>query len=76
MKTAIVLSGGGARGDFQVGALLYLYGVGRYPQIICGSSVGAINGVKLAEDPGRRSFPNFHERNNTCRADNDSTKTS
>jgi predicted patatin/cPLA2 family phospholipase len=49
MNTAIVLSGGGAHGDFEVGALRYLYNRGFYPKIICGSSVGAINGVKLAE---------------------------
>jgi predicted acylesterase/phospholipase RssA len=49
VKTAIVLSGGGAHGDFEVGALRYLYNRGLYAQIICGSSVGAINGVKLAE---------------------------
>ena len=49
MTTALVLSGGGARGDFEVGAVRYLYDHGVQPQIICGTSVGAINGVKLAE---------------------------
>src|SRR2546425_492636 len=49
MKRAIALSGGGARGDFEVGVLRYLYNRGLYPQIICTTSVGSINGVKLAE---------------------------
>lgn len=50
---AIVLSGGGAQGDFQVGALKYLYEQKKIqPQIICGCSVGSINGIKLAEGKG------------------------
>lgn len=49
MATAITLSGGGAAGDFQVGALRFLYDHGVVPDIICGTSVGAINAVKLAE---------------------------
>lgn len=49
MPTAITLSGGGAAGDFQVGALRFLYDHGIVPDIICGTSVGAINAVKLAE---------------------------
>lgn len=49
-KRAIVLSGGGAKGDFQVGALKYLYNVERFfPDMVVGTSVGAINGAKLAE---------------------------
>lgn len=52
---AICLSGGGSRGDFQVGALEYLYQQGIRPDILCGTSVGAINATKLAEgeDPGK-----------------------
>jgi predicted acylesterase/phospholipase RssA len=49
MTTALVLSGGGAKGSFEVGALVFLYGRNVRPDIICGCSVGAINGVKLAE---------------------------
>ena len=49
--TAIVLSGGGAKGSFQAGALLYLGEIWNEirPTIICGSSVGAINALALAE---------------------------
>ena len=49
MTTAIVLSGGGSRGDFEVGVIRYLYERGITPQILCGTSVGAINAAKLAE---------------------------
>lgn len=49
-KRAIVLSGGGAKGDFQVGAVKYLYEKSKFfPDLIVGTSVGAVNGVKLAE---------------------------
>jgi len=50
MTTAFVLSGGGAKGAFQVGVLKYLYKEqGLRPDIICGTSVGALNAAKLAE---------------------------
>jgi predicted acylesterase/phospholipase RssA len=49
---ALVLSGGGARGDFQVGAVAYLYDRGVSPKLICATSVGSINAVKLAEGEG------------------------
>lgn len=54
MTTALILSGGGARGAYEVGVLSYLYGDlardrGVPPiQIICGTSVGAINGAFVA----------------------------
>jgi predicted acylesterase/phospholipase RssA len=46
---AIALSGGAAHGDFEVGVVRYLYEHGLKPRIICGTSVGSINGLKLAE---------------------------
>ena len=46
---ALALSGGAAHGDFEVGVVSYLYQHGLVPKIICGTSVGAINGLKLAE---------------------------
>ena len=49
MPTAISLSGGGAKGDFQVGALRLLYDLGIRPDIVCGVSVGAINAARLAD---------------------------
>jgi NTE family protein len=49
---ALVLSGGGAKGSFELGALKYIYGHGFRPKIICSTSVGSINGLKLAEGEG------------------------
>lgn len=46
----LALSGGGARGDFELGVVRYLYeGRNWFPEIIAGTSVGAINAAKLAE---------------------------
>lgn len=50
VKTALVLSGGGSHGAFQMGAIRYLYTVeGVKPDIIAGCSVGSVNAIKLAE---------------------------
>jgi NTE family protein len=61
LKTALVLSGGGARGAYEVGVLRYLreelpLRLGHMPRldILCGTSVGAINAAYLAataDDP-------------------------
>jgi len=55
MKTALILSGGGARGAYSAGVLRYLFGVlgpklGDKMQlhVISGNSVGALNGCWLA----------------------------
>jgi NTE family protein len=55
MTIGIVMSGGGARGSYEVGVLTYLYGeftrhFGRAPSfdVISGTSVGAVNGTALA----------------------------
>lgn len=49
--TAFVLSGGGARGALQVGALRALLERGIVPDVIVGTSIGAWNGAWLANDP-------------------------
>lgn len=49
---ALVLSGGGAKGSFQVGVARKLWEQGYRPDVICGVSVGAVNGTKLAEGDG------------------------
>src|SRR5262249_55519168 len=49
-KVAVALSGGGSGGDFQTGALRFLYdNVFDRPDIITGTSVGAVNGAQLAQ---------------------------
>lgn len=47
MKRALILSGGGARGSFQIGVWRYLQEKQWYPEMICGSSIGAINAVAI-----------------------------
>ena len=48
-KTALVLSGGGAKGAFQIGAEKYAREVkGYHWDVIAGVSVGALNGAMLA----------------------------
>lgn len=52
-KLALVLSGGGARGAFQAGALVellsYFERTGRRINILSGTSVGALNGMGVAQ---------------------------
>lgn len=45
----LVLSGGGAKGAYQAGAIYGLTGMGRTYDVITGISVGAINGAFLAQ---------------------------
>lgn len=47
-KLAIVLGGGGARGAMQVGALRALFEAGIKPDLLVGTSIGAINATGLA----------------------------
>jgi len=48
----LVLSGGGANGAFEVGALQHLIGFKKiHYDVICGVSVGALNGAILAQYP-------------------------
>ena len=48
MTTAFVLSGGGSLGSVQVGMLLGLAEAGIKPDLIVGTSVGALNGAWIA----------------------------
>lgn len=53
-RIGIVLGGGGTLGDFQVGALRFLYEKGILPHIscVCGTSIGAINAVIVSTGKG------------------------
>jgi NTE family protein len=53
-RTAFVLAGGGSLGAVQVGMLRELLRGGVAPDLIVGSSVGAINGAYLAGSPTPR----------------------
>lgn len=48
LKKGLILSGGGGRGAYQAGVLKYLEEIQFVPDIICGTSVGAINSVAIA----------------------------
>ena len=48
---AFVLSGGGNRGPLELGAVEVLFEAGIVPDMIVGSSAGALNGLFLAMDP-------------------------
>ena len=60
---ALALGGGGSRGDFQVGAVTYVYEYMNQvhnilqPHILCGTSSGSILAAKLCEgeDPNEQS---------------------
>lgn len=51
MTTAFVLGGGGLLGAHEVGMLRALSEVGIRPDLIVGTSIGAINGALVAADP-------------------------
>src|SRR3954463_826938 len=51
MSTAFVLSGGASLGSIQVGQLEALYERGIRPDVIVGTSAGALNGAFIAERP-------------------------
>lgn len=56
MAVGIVLSGGGSRTDFQVGALKYLTLRGVRPTVVCGTSGGAPNAAMFAAGEGTDSL--------------------
>jgi len=51
MTVAFVLGGGGVRGAVQVGMLQALFEAGVAPDLVVGTSIGAINGAAVAADP-------------------------
>ena len=51
MTTAFVLGGGGVLGAVEVGMLRALFERGFTPDLVLGTSVGALNGAMVAKDP-------------------------
>ncbi|VVP38975.1 hypothetical protein PS850_04801 [Pseudomonas fluorescens] len=51
MKVGLVLSGGGAKGAYQVGVLKALRELGTRIDAVSGASIGALNGAILASSP-------------------------
>jgi NTE family protein len=55
IKRALILSGGGGRGAYQVGVWRRLQEIGWQPDMVCGTSIGSINGALIGSgwDAGR-----------------------
>lgn len=47
---ALVLSGGGGRGAYHVGVLRFLEEHEWYPDVVAGTSIGAVNGAAIASE--------------------------
>jgi len=67
IRRALVLSGGGGRGAYEVGVWRRLQEVGWQPDIICGTSIGAINGALIGSgwdaDRLEQLWESLHEKN-------------
>jgi NTE family protein len=59
--TAFVLSGGGNQGVSQVGMLRALFERGVVPDVIVGTSAGALNGAAFATDPSTAMLDRLEE---------------
>src|SRR5262249_44041880 len=59
--TAYVLSGGGARGALQVGAVRALLEAGILPDVLIGTSIGAWNAAVLARYPFEEALERMTE---------------
>ncbi len=53
---ALVLSGGGGWGAYQVGVLRFLEEHEWFPDVIVGTSIGAVNGAAIASGHTSHSF--------------------
>ena len=60
-RTAFVLGGGGLLGAVEVGMLRALFERGVRPDLILGTSVGALNGMVVAADPSAASVDRLLE---------------
>jgi NTE family protein len=61
IQTAFVLGGGGVLGAAEVGMLQALFERGVRPDLIVGTSVGAINGALVAADPSPTAVDRLRE---------------
>jgi NTE family protein len=57
VTTAFVLGGGGVLGAVEVGMLRALFERGVTPDLVLGTSIGALNGAMVARDPNLSSIP-------------------
>jgi len=62
MERALILSGGGARGAFQAGVWKFLQESGWEPDLICGSSVGAMNAAAIGAGMDAEQMSNLWKK--------------
>ena len=55
-RNALILSGGGGRGAYHVGVMRFLEEHEWFPDIVAGTSIGAVNGAALASGHNSRSL--------------------
>jgi len=55
-KLGLVLSGGGSKGAYEIGVCMALRKLGKKPDIVTGTSIGAINGVFVVQNNIRRAL--------------------
>ena len=81
-KLGLVLSGGGAKGAYQIGAYRALRKLGKNPQIVTGTSVGAINGLLIVQGDlykavklwKNMTFSKIYDEDSFEKCDNDSIR--
>lgn len=55
-KLGLVLSGGGSKGAYEIGVYLALRRLGKRPDIVTGTSIGAINGLFIVQNDARKAL--------------------
>ncbi len=55
-KLGLVLSGGGSKGAYEIGAYFALSKLGKRPSVVTGTSIGAINGVFIVQNDARKAL--------------------
>ena len=61
-KRALVLSGGGGRGAYHIGVLQFLEEHEWWPDVVVGTSIGAVNGAAIASGHTARSLKALWKR--------------
>ncbi len=61
-KRALVLSGGGGRGAYHVGVMRFLEEHEWFPDVVVGTSIGAVNGAALASGHNAHSLWSLWQR--------------
>ena len=55
-RNALILSGGGGRGAYHVGVMRFLEEHEWFPDVVAGTSIGAVNGAAIASGHNSRSL--------------------